>query len=82
VPANSSGRGGDGPFPRPATVDNRESDDEHRVGCDLIIVVESRIRKGTTSEQQTVKGNVRNENVDVLSEGDVRIRGEVEETQR
>ena len=39
-----------------------------------------RIRKTSTSEQQMVEGDVRKENVDVQTEGDVRVRGNVEET--
>jgi len=41
-----------------------------------------RIRKSSTSEQQTVQDNVRKEDVEVISEGDVPVRGESEEPQR
>lgn len=41
-----------------------------------------RIRKTSTSEQQLVDSDVRKENVDILTEGDVRVRGNVEETQQ
>lgn len=38
-----------------------------------------RIRKSSTSEQQTVQDTVRKEDVEVISEGDVPVRGESEE---
>jgi len=41
-----------------------------------------RIRKTSTSEQQMVDSDVHKENVDVQTEGDVRVRGNVEGTQQ
>jgi uncharacterized protein (TIGR02271 family) len=38
-----------------------------------------RIRKSSTSEQQTVQDTVRKEDVEVISEGDVPVRGNSEE---
>jgi len=38
-----------------------------------------RIRKSSTSEQQTVQGEVRKEHVEILSEGDVPVREDSEE---
>ncbi len=38
-----------------------------------------RIRKSSTSEQQTVQGDVRKEHVEILSEGDVPVREDSEE---
>jgi len=40
-----------------------------------------RIRKSSTSEQQTVQGDVRKEHVEVISEGDAPVQGDIEEPQ-
>jgi len=40
-----------------------------------------RIRKSSTSEQQTVQDDVRKEDVEVISEGDVPVRGDSEQQQ-
>jgi len=40
-----------------------------------------RIRKSSTSEQQTVQDDVRKERVEVISEGDASVQGDIEEPQ-